>query len=200
MYVQTHTMFGGIVGNNRGMISRGANFGNIYSDDQAVGGIAGLSGYYNACGYIFECANFGTISSKVKCTGGIVGYAGGNGRDSIAYIYNCYNAGTVTGGEAGAGIIGEASYDGGITHIYNCYNIGNVSDEEIIIKSWGNVIKENNYEKQEVTIEKLKITSNIEDQLKQTGTYKNDIWVEDIKNINQGYPILKWQQEDANIK
>lgn len=200
MYIQIRTMFGGIVGNNRGMIGRSANFGNVHSDGQAVGGIAGLHGYYNASGYIFECVNFGMVSSKVKCTGGIVGYAGGNGSASRAYIYNCYNVGTVTGGELGAGIIGEASYDGGITHIYNCYNIGNVSNEEIIGHSFGTVIKENNYKKQEVTIEKLKIKSNIDDQLKQTETYKNDIWLEDIKNTNQGYPILKWQQEDVNIK
>lgn len=87
MYIQIRTMFGGIVGNNRGMIGRSANFGNVHSDGQAVGGIAGLHGYYNASGYIFECVNFGMVSSKVKCTGGIVGYAGGNGSASRAYIY-----------------------------------------------------------------------------------------------------------------
>lgn len=194
MYIQIRTMFGGIVGNNRGMIGRSANFGNVHSDDQVVGGIAGLHGYNNTSGYIFECVNFGNVSTKTHAPGGIVGYAGGNGSDSKAYIYNCYNVGTVTGGTGGAGILGEASYNGGVTRVYNCYNIGDVSGEEIIGRSFGTVIEENNYKKQEVTTEKLKIKSNIDDQLKQTETYKNDIWVEDIKNINQGYPILKWQQ------
>ena len=82
--------------------------GMVYS----IGGIAGTVG--NDC---HDCQNEGDITSvEGYRIGGIVGYHSG------LSIYNCYNSGTVTGGQQCGGIAGIA-----VGTLSNCLNEGNVS-------------------------------------------------------------------------
>ncbi len=69
------------------------------------------------------------IKSSYTYVGGVVGYVqyfDEPGR-RIAIIRNCYNAGTVNGGQYAGGIVGFAA---GRINIINCYNTGAVTSED----------------------------------------------------------------------
>lgn len=108
---------GGIAGNNRGVIRRCYNTGNVSADD-FVGGITG----YNYFGTISECFNTGRIriflnsESNNSDAGGIAGY------NFEGDIIDCYNIGIANAQSAG-GITGYNDF--GI--LKSCYYLDNIS-------------------------------------------------------------------------
>lgn len=96
---------------------------------------------------------------------------------------NCYNKGRVEGSSIVGGIISESHSDLGKVNITNCYNTGDISGSnsgEIIGKINRPVDQRNCYKKSTV------LTGNL-----------GDAFIQDKENINNGYPILKWQSEDS---
>jgi hypothetical protein len=175
-----------------------AVYGSV-SANRSVGGIVGKIGK-TADNYavIENCANFASITgTDAKGTGGIVG-AGWNG----GIIKNCYNAGTITntGFPATAGISGSNEVE-----IENAYNIGKISstgstaaiasnnsgglytnvywlEKSANVGVFGGVTDEKS---RELTSEFMKSDEFV--------TLLGSAFLKDTNNINQGYPVLKWQ-------
>ena len=69
----------------------------------------------------------------------------------------------------------------------------------VYFQQGGDLDQQNCYSSTDSTLENLVKKSNINQQLLNTGTYRNDVWTDDVKNdngtwkYNNGYPILKWQ-------
>ena len=184
-----------------------SKFYNIYNagNVSAIGEqfAAGLLGYTGRT-IIRNCYNYGKISGDNE-SGGIVG-----GFQSLE-IQNCYNLGQISSWNAG-GIVGQL-FDPTSPKIYSSYNSGTVSGGGIV----GNVYENTN--------NNFKLSGNY--YLKDSANYggrTNDTdfntgaeplsadempsvisvingdnaFVEDTNNINNGYPILKWQAEREN--
>ena len=169
---------GGIIGTSNGTdwkefldvqhtITNCANYGIINRTDSSdyVGGIAG---YFK--GNILNSFNLGNIVAKRNNVGGIVGEITGNAN-------NCYNIADITG----------SGYVGGITgcltgSLINCYTIANITANYYVGTFYGYgtiATKENCYSKNDEF----------------TASDLGDAFEEDTENINQGYPILKWQKK-----
>lgn len=190
---------GGIVSINNGTIEECVNKVAIYSANGNVGGIAGISK-----GIIKECYNTGNISTS-DCCGGIVG-TGAN------INYNCYNTGKVSGKNAVGGITGVvngAYKTEGIKYTYNSYNVGNITGSSYV----GQITGRDNYECTSKSVNCY--NSNITASKLNSGTFSNNVWIDDgkkidkdgnvvdnlnedksIKYINNGYPILRWQVQE----
>ena len=112
--------------------------GRYNGDGHIVAGIftpAGKSGgysYQGLFGYVYgysstdraTISNVGMIDSFVQghyTIGGVVGYVGGN-----STVTNCYNTGSVSGGENVGGVVGYMEYSYGSVAVTNCYNTGSV--------------------------------------------------------------------------
>lgn len=189
---------GGISGSNNGIIYRCINNGDITAYGESAGGVAGYNGCISGNGFIIETINNGSVISYSWTSGGITSANGNLGYDAKGYICNSYNTGTILGGNGRrAGIVGQVKCKGGISYIYNCYNIGDIGGcPEIIGYDWGGdtaSIEKNNLVKSQVSIEGLNINSEVEENLQATGLYINNAFTSDTSNINNGYPILKWQ-------
>ncbi len=192
---------GGIVGINSGIIVQCANIAPIYAVSGNNGGITGVN-----MGLIKECYNTGTISATADvCTGGITG----TGADSI---YNCYNRGNVSGKSAVGGITGvvNGTYKpGGVKYTYNSYNTGYISGASYV----GQITGRENFECTSQNVNCY--TTNAVASNLNAGAYSDNVWIDDgkkidkngnivdnldehgnIKYINDGYPILKWQVQE----
>ncbi|MCI8291710.1 MAG: hypothetical protein HFJ25_05655 [Clostridia bacterium] len=200
---------GGIVGwSNNTEISRCANVGDITSA-HSVGGIVGL--LQNGA-KVFESYNIGSI--KTKTTGSInANYLAGGicGYSSIsANIVNCYNIGSVYGYRYTGGIIGY-SEGAGQHNITNCYSIGKLSGNGVfgisgLVTAGAQVITTNNYwltgcgaSYGRYNNSNSGATPVAGEELKTYANKLGDAYVEDSKNINGGYPVLKWQYENLNV-
>ena len=112
--------------------------GRYNGDGHIVAGIftpAGKSGGYSYQGLFGDVygysstdratiSNVGVIDSFVQghhIVGGVVGYVGGN-----STVTNCYNTGSVSGGENVGGVVGYMEYSYGSVAVTNCYNTGSV--------------------------------------------------------------------------
>lgn len=144
------TYAGGIAGEAYYVqIVRCANYGTVYSEYGASGGIVGLlfasneeedycgdcvnhgdvTAWYKAGGIAGstssavcrDSTNYGTVISTMVAgsTGGIVG------SQSSGVVYNCGNMGTVIGLENVGGVVGSTSSD-----VFNCYSTGTVTGTE----------------------------------------------------------------------
>ena len=188
-----------------------------------TGGICGriLDGSSGEECVIEECYNTGTVTSGGGSTGGIVGYAQGK-------VTSCYNTGNVTNAKESptasynanaGGICGsQAEKD---TYITKCYNIGTVecTAETKTYAFAGGIIGQiattsidssyihsNRYLVNTASLGIGSITPDYEvcssfektetaDLLDAIGkTYQADI----TPNVNNGYPILRWQNPDAH--
>ena len=197
----------GIAGNNT-EISRCANIGDITSA-HSVGGIAGL---LNNGAKILESYNIGSIKTKTTgstnvnyLAGGICGYS-----DISANIVNCYNIGTVYGYRYTGGIIGY-SEGVGQHNITNCYSIGRLSGNGVfgisgLVTAGAQVITTNNYwltgcgaSYGRYNNSNSGATPVAGEELKTYASKLGDAYVEDSRNINGGYPVLKWQYENLNV-
>ena len=158
-----------------------------------IGGILASGSY---C-VIEECYNLGSINTNRLGCGGIVG-------SSNAKVINCYNRGTVTAGATswGAGISG--SWDAKVYNTYTTHNKivcgGVVSDSYYLTTSTnptGSTKLESFMKTQDFvdllnTITTTTVDEETGEQTTQTET--QNVWVMDTKNINDGFPILSWQQ------
>lgn len=182
---------GGITGVNNGTIMKCINQANISSRGETAGGISGVNGILGTTGIIGECCNYGSIYAGSWNSAGISAACGSNNSGSIGYIFNCYNVGTITGGNGyNGGIVASCGYGGGSSYIYNCYNEGNI----VCTQQGGSLIYENiYYTKVDITVDNLNKNSNIVQGLQEKNLYISNAFTSDTSNINNGYPILKWQ-------
>lgn len=181
----------------------------------SAGGIAGH--LYAAGDTVKSCVNYGSITANTASAGGIVGTYGGN----KAAVDNCYNAGSVSntyaGGYAGgiAGIANTSTYY--YTCISNCYNRGKLSISEngsagAITGLYGKTLDADNvYNNYYLTgtadkgiatedgdaegvAESFDAASDYASLINDLGeAYKADL----SERINDGFPILRWQDPDA---
>ena len=163
---------GGIVGYSNGMnIEKSYNKANItgYGDDGT--GFTSAGGIVGTKGKVYDCYNFGNVYATKGQAGGIKGNGYQNGSN---HIQRCYNIGTITGGNrANGSIVGENKDSTILTCFYTssaaaCGYRGSASNTRQVTDS----------------------------ELKESGfsaTNLGENWTDDIHNINNGYPILKWQ-------
>lgn len=156
-------------------------------------------------------------SCKGGNVGGIVGTVGWVALDSSVDISYCYNTGSVTvDGKQAAGIVAEfdrmwVSGDRGSRVITNCYNIGTVSGSESIALARADL----NFGKAAMMVKNSFYTNDLNATngcVSESGNAKvvNAVemlaalegvkvlespvqFVEDIYDINGGYPVLSWQ-------
>lgn len=161
-------------------IIKSVNTGTVSVESYQAGGILGYVGD-GAC-YIEYCYNIGNISytgsGTISTVGGICGQLLSGGQ-----IRNSYNVGTIPNGTNCGGIIGQNA--GTIT---NCYYL-NTSASSLYGTDTGLI----DVASATKTTDEMKQTAFIE--LLNNGS-DEDVWVQDVNNINQGFPILKWQLED----
>ena len=184
------------------------NSGEVTSTKYYAGGITGRS---STASTVKNCYNYGNINGY-EYVGGIIGYAYAyqNYNDTI----NCYNLGKVEGtsdsGSYVGGILGYAQ-----RKINNCYNSGEllvnqnskVNDVGGILAYSNSATLTNNYYltgTAKVGLSNIFGSVQTEDK---AGRYEatdtmpsvisvingENAFIEDTKNINNGYPILSWQ-------
>ena len=204
----------GVVFRLNGKVINCINKATISGDDAAGGIVASMNS--SSLPTTLGCANFGSISSWEGGTaGGIVsGGAGtvkncynmGNveGRYNIGGILglniteklelsNCYNVGSVSGSNGG-GIVGVLGRECSNSKIINSLNSGIVngispeSSSNIIGSCEGNSSYSNCFS---ISQNNFKSYSNEE-----IGDTLGSEFLKDVNNINDGYPILKWQLEN----
>ncbi len=187
--LQGEIITGGIVGNNSGNIIYCSNLSTLNSES-IIGGICGN----NNLGVIKECYNIGNVTTETTNAGGIVGSINGGS------IENCYNVGNITGtGTNIGGIIGLGS---GNSEASNSYNIGYITSSN---NNGGGIIGYNQsidilncyYLINSVNGGNGRIVAGCEfkseEEMKNIAKILGNAFKEDIKNINNGYPILNWQ-------
>ena len=214
---------GGICANNSGIIRKCSNEAEISSNtkgsanafNSTAGGIVGGTLYASA--EISECYNNGDIEAKStsRCsyTGGIIGVSFGG---SIV-LQNCYNTGEIVSEGVLAPGANPTTYKystaGGIIgYLYStmecsyCYNTGNIvslqySGGILGCHDGGSLNKfENVYylntSSNYIIGNSANVTGKLEDEDMKTNILLenlNDKWKQ-ISNLNNGYPILKWQK------
>ena len=165
---------GGILG-GWGIVKNSYNTGNVSSKSFSIGGIAGweTSSYYNY--------NLGNVNSTVSSIGGIIG---SNSGDKI--IEHCYNSGII-----------DSLYGGGIFG----YQYGASKIENLTVKltnnyylsgsaKYGLGTYRSNQGAEPLSQEEMPSVISV--------INGDNAFVEDTNNINNGYPILKWQAEREN--
>ena len=181
----------GICGNGC-TVKNSYNLGTIINDSQDLtGGICG--GWCD----IYNSYNIGSVSSNANSVGGILGWSG--------KVYNSFNVGKIVNG---SGVLGLGTKDSIVIGSYNSgqvtyggiisgeYDISNISDMSVIMKG-------NYYLKDSARYGINSYASNLnaeplsENEMPSVISVVNgdNAFVEDTNNINNGYPILKWQTE-----
>jgi len=206
---------GGIVGRNRkGTIIKSINYGSV----TALYVAGGISGNNQQNAEVNECMNYGNVQvidnfGEGSIVGGIVAK---NGFILKGSVRNCINVGSVTStvsNSYGGGIVGGIGwYEGQNSHslIENCYNIGRVSSKKAAGGIFGLKINGGN-----AAVNEIKnnywldtcgptagrgggsndgATKKTASELKGLANTLGSAFTNDkIPNINNGYPILKWQ-------
>ena len=208
--VKGRRMVAGVVGrtgetNHGVLVEKCANFADVYATDMR--GCAGIVGAAWGKATIRNCYNAGTIRSVFWEHGGIVGsngYEGSEDRDAGgANIYNCYNIGAT-------GIVSKhdevPEYDGqeiGVDgQAFAGYNVSNCYYSE------PDAPKENKtgYSIGETTKNKKARVTNVEvadiksDETLAKLNANGDVFEKDTSNINNGYPVLYFQNGDGSGK
>jgi hypothetical protein len=203
---------GGVAAYNlEGNILRSVNNASV-TGYQGVGGIVGENG-----GTIEYCYNAGKVDATNSMSkNGVGGIAGKNGQNNTpvetGVINSCYNKGEV--GRSGQKWIGGiAGFQNGLSSTTNCYNIGNiivgagryaaiVGQEEGTSNNNYSLDSQANDTNQTVIGTKLSAAD-----LKAAASLLGGAFVSDTQNLNNGYPVLFWQNGsnmyditiDANI-
>lgn len=202
---------GGIVGNceNAGRVVECYHRGTIEGrDKEAISG--GIAGSASGDIVVKNCYHIGNINGK-RIAGGIVGFFGGD-------IFNCYSIGNITSTYM-SGIIHGMNYG---NHIVHCFgrreDTGNLSEGELTeSKIIGALSQYNNYYYGHKDKAQVGYKCNIlfDEEMKSINFVNNlnilieagikgenegiisesaqNIWKQDINNINNGYPIFNWQ-------
>lgn len=205
---------GGIAGYSRNStITNCVNKGNVNARAGHAGGIVGyadtgttIAGCYNA-GNIFTALNWG----ESAFAGGIVGAT-----YEDTFVYSCYNAGEVLGIIAG-GIVGNNN-----AIVANCYNIGTVRD--YLFESGGivnfnapNAFVANSFyldssadiglPRQYGDGDEIAASSSaalkgesVLQALNTNSHIKTKFFAADNDGINEGYPVLTWQETYTRYK
>lgn len=185
-------MVGGIVGRvgdttNGAMIENCANNAAVHSTDSK--GIGGIVGTGWGTGAVRNCYNTGRISTTYACpAGGIVGLDGG------LNVYNCYNVGKVdsNGQKLGRAI---GSHDYGVYTVDNCYYLNGCDDDPASGGWYRGISKKITVHAAGLDASTMKNASFVE-KLNASGT----VFAIDTKNINDGYPVLAFQNGTAAAK
>ena len=173
---------GGIVGEiGEDAIVRNCDFtGTVSSSKSAVGGIAG---YIWQKGTIENCYHNGEVSAEGSA-GGIVGQIVITSGDYSAVVRNCYSIGEISGTYAGSIVryteLSDPYSSANIT-IENCYSLEKYKDDTVS----GSYSK---YDVASLTRSELK---------KAAEKLGNPFATNLVSSYNNGYPIFKWQLEDA---
>ena len=186
-------MVGGIAGQNAGIITASANIGTALTftqssgSDRGAGGIAGQN--TGEITLSFNNANIVNIGSE------IYGYYGGIAGVNSGTIDSCYNTGDIARGWNTGGIAGNNSQP-----ITNCYNIGTIgsggSSRGEIFGSGGSAL--NCYYLDSAGAATSNGIAKTETELKALASELGGAFDSDLTpNINNGYPILKWQNPDT---
>ena len=194
--VEAANMVGGIAGvvDLNAQVKNCLNEAAISGKSQ-IGGIAGTNSY----GKINYCVNKGGISATADFAGGIAGQA-----VNYAEITACYNTGAITANKNIGGIVGKVYV---ACAPQGCYNIGSVSSginagavmgeidgTDYIVLTKGSFYREGD-SVQDANAKAVKEAS------MKTDSFVNRLNMEtgetpftaDTKNINNGYPVLKWE-------
>ena len=174
------------------------NTGNIIGNGQQFA--SGIVGYAsNANSVIENCYNVGTIDTPTIYGTDGAGIVGGN----QGKVLNNYNLGTIYA-PVGGGIIGQLylgtspivnnNYNTGIAYggvIHNTYSTGNytVTNNYFLNTSatYGINTPSSNIGASPLTINEMPSVISV--------INGDNAYAEDVKGINNGYPILKWQQQ-----
>ncbi len=180
-FIAGNRSVGGIVGKNNGRIENCFNAASVEgTQSKGVGGITGAN--WNTPS-IVNCYNVGSVLTTYS-----TGFAGGMAGDNEHEIKNCYNAGLIKGTSEGASIGGIAgNLKGSSPAVINCYYnnelnkeaVGQIGNDAIISKVEGMKIND---------MKAAKLIALLNDN-------KGYAFVQDMENINNGYPILAWQTD-----
>ena len=173
--------FGGIVGRNVGNIENCIFDGNIKTDYlKFSGNVGGIVGSNN--GNVKYSANYGVISSLLNSSDKVETRICGISGINLGFIYNSYNVGKINNENTTSKIfIDGISYksnikEGVITNSFYLDKTIEKSDKKNV------TITSNGEEKNSEEMKGVEILEKLNN--------KNNIWKEDKKNINNGYPIL----------
>ena len=189
---------GGLVGENRGLLSESYASGNVSGEDD-VGGLVGN----NSSGIISQCYATGSVIGGNGKTGGLVGSNSYNN----ATILDSYATGPVYGGSgayaAAGGLLGSNGGTGWASEaITNCYSLGSVSGDDaggLVGKNYNDPITIHNSYWDTETSGHLtseggtpKTTTLMMQQSTFAGWDFGDVW-----SIQEGriYPWHQWQPE-----
>ena len=194
---------GGICGENRGTIEKCINRGNLNISCWIGGGLAGES-LFGA--QIKECANFGNLTTDYASNENYAPTMGGIcGKLWSASITDCYNAGTAYKDNTNAkchraaGIV--ANYQD-TTSVQNCYNIGainsNVSYSPRALFGSESITGINCYYDTTASISSDDVGTGLSTEEMKASNFAaqlGDAYTTDTNNINNGYPVLRWQSQ-----
>lgn len=178
--VRSNRSVGGIVGkigktSGGAVIENCANFASVSnSDAKGCGGIVGAG--WNS-DIIRNCYNAGSVTTTYACpTGGISG-------SNEVKIENCYNVGTITATSSNYAMAIGTNNSGGID-VDNCYYLAGSA-------AGGGYYGNNNGTVTELTEAQMKA----DDFPAKLGT----AFTADTYPINNGYPVLTWQNKTASL-
>ena len=176
---------GGTVKNcgNQATVSGGSNVG-------------GVVGYANGTCEVSGCYNAGAVSGTTGYIGGVVGYVWGT-----TTITESYNTGTVTGPATVGGVAG--GHQAKQTSCVNCYNAGTIVDSTGNNNNIGAVLGASKGTMTNCYYLTGSYTQAGGTKAPQTGATETDsisaenlgdAFMEDKDDINNGYPVLTWQE------
>lgn len=193
---------GGIVGYGYwSSISACANTGDVSGSGKYLGGIVG----YSMATSVETCYNRGDIGgeeSSAEPSGypwgvnAIGGLAGNLSKDSVVLLWNSYNTGAVSGTESNSDVgtlIGRGTTAVGQTTM-------------VTRGYWleGSGLEPVGYDQREVLTACEELSQEEMQSLdmvaKLNQGLSTPVWYYDIKNINDGYPVLEWQMMDLCVQ
>ena len=194
--VEAANMVGGIAGvvDLNAQVKNCLNEAAISGKSQ-IGGIAGTNSY----GKINYCVNKGGVSATADFAGGIAGQA-----VNYAEITACYNTGAITANKNIGGIVGKVYV---ACAPQGCYNIGSVSSGINAGAVMGEIdgtdyiaLTKGSFYREGDSVQDANAKAVKEASMK-TDSFVNRLNMEtgetpftaDTKNINNGYPVLKWE-------
>jgi len=178
--------FGSFAGENKGFILNCKNQANVTSSSTNVGGLVGMNR-----GTIINSINNGVVSSESIAKNV---YASGIAGRTLGKVIKCYNTGAIISTENKVRIAGISI--GG--SIINCYNTGKIESSQ----STNNYAVANNSTDcyyLDTSGSDAVATAMTEEQMKNINfvTALGNGYMDDISNLNNGYPILSWQSTGA---
>ena len=207
---------GGITNYSSGNINNCCNNANISLKvtegvSVSVGGICSSNGVDSTINGCYNTAKIeGYYEDGIMYVGGIMGNSSSS--SGINRVINCYNIGKLSGESKTLRIGGIVGYL--FSTVENCYNIAEIegkATEELFLGMVvgrtfdSNAIVNNCYYKKIGTLTGIGNRNDTESMAQNEETMKSEsfvqllnqdaenIWKQDINNINNGYPILSWE-------